>query len=223
MSKAIYYNKRNRKDEYQEFMYRLFVGMLTAFTLSMVFITLIIVCIGNSKIEVPTYTIEERIPVKKMFSDYIKSLPMPKDETIEIVENNKEEIYNQENITGKPSRLTSVVTEQIEVKAHNTTPTTVNFLTTAYCPCEKCCGKTDGISASNKKCVSNHTIAAGSKYPLGTVMYIPELSNTQSGGWYEVEDRGGAISNSRLDIFFDTHEEAIQYGVKNVEAYVYLP
>lgn len=218
MSKAIYYNKMTREDDYKEFMCRLFEGMLTAFTLSMLLMTLIIVCVGNSKIEMPNFTIEERVPVKKMFSDYIKSLPMPKDEIIEILEEDKEE-----NIFCESSQPVQVAPKQIEVKAQANTPTTVNFLTTAYCPCEKCCGKTDGISASNKKCVANHTIAAGNKYPLGTVMYIPELSNTQSGGWYEVEDRGGAISNSRLDIFFNTHEEAIQYGVKNVEAYVYLP
>lgn len=218
MSKAIYYNKMTRENDYKEFMCRLFEGMLTAFTLSMLLMTLIIVCVGNSKIEMPNFTIEERVPVKKMFSDYIKSLPMPKDEIIEILEEDKEE-----NIFCESSQPVQVAPKQIEVKAQANTPTTVNFLTTAYCPCEKCCGKTDGISASNKKCVANHTIAAGNKYPLGTVMYIPELSNTQSGGWYEVEDRGGAISNSRLDIFFNTHEEAIQYGVKNVEAYVYLP
>lgn len=223
MSKAIYYNKMTRENEYKEFMSRLFEGILTAFTLSILLMTLIIVCVGNSKIEIPNFTIEERIPVKKMFSDYIKSLPIPKDEIIEMVVKDKGEKHIEGNIVCESSQSTQVASKQIEVKAQASTPTTVNFLTTAYCPCEKCCGKTDGISASNKKCVANHTIAAGNKYPLGTVMYIPELSNTQSGGWYEVEDRGGAISNLRLDIFFNTHEEAIQYGVKNVEAYVYLP
>lgn len=222
MSKTIYYNKTIRQNEFKEFMYRLFESTLTVVVLLMLLSTLIIVYVGNEKIkDLPINTIQvERIPVKEMFSNYIESLPVPESE----IEEKDDKIECVENISYKAQdKLDSIVQKEVKEKVCNISPITVNFTTTAYCPCEKCCGKTDGISAANKKCIANHTIAAGKTYPLGTVMYIPALSNTQSGGWYEVEDRGGAITDSKLDIFFDTHEEAIQYGIKDLEVYVYLP
>jgi len=59
------------------------------------------------------------------------------------------------------------------------------------------------------------TIAADTKYyPFGTRMYIPGY------GWGIVEDKGGAIKGpNRIDLFFDSHEDAIQWGRRkaNVE------
>ncbi len=91
---------------------------------------------------------------------------------------------------------------------------TVTFETTAYCPCAKCCGKSDGITASGAKAVSGHTIAAPSTYAFGTEIEI-------NGNVYVVEDRGGAIKGNRIDIFFDSHSEANNYGRKWVEGKVY--
>jgi 3D (Asp-Asp-Asp) domain-containing protein len=56
------------------------------------------------------------------------------------------------------------------------------------------------------------TIAADTKqYPFGTRMYIPGY------GWGVVEDKGGAIKGpNRIDLFFDTHEEAIHWGRRKV-------
>ncbi len=95
------------------------------------------------------------------------------------------------------------------------------FNTSAYCPCQKCCGKTDGITASQQKAMNWYTIAAGNQYEMGTIIYIPTLSHEPNGGWFIVQDRGGAISNDKLDIYFNTHEEALQYGRKTLECYVY--
>ena len=64
-------------------------------------------------------------------------------------------------------------------------------------------------------------MAAGRKYPIGTIVYIPALANMPNNGWFEVEDRGGAISDEKLDIYFESHEEAIKYGRKTLEAYIY--
>lgn len=77
---------------------------------------------------------------------------------------------------------------------------------TAYCPCEKCCGKTNGITASGAKATANHTIAAPSNYPFGTKIEIENY------GIYVVEDRGGAIKNNKIDIFMNTHQEALNFG-----------
>ena len=52
------------------------------------------------------------------------------------------------------------------------------------------------------------TIAADPKhYPFGTRMYIPGY------GWGVVEDKGGAIKGpDRIDLFFDSHADAIHWG-----------
>lgn len=146
----------------------------------------------------------ERIPIEEEVMHYISTLPKPKKElNIEVAD-----------IPKIPKLLNEYQNnEGIEVK----------FRTTAYCPCAKCCGKTDGITASGAKATAWHTVAAGEYYPFGTKIYIPELKDEPNGGWFTVEDRGGAISNDRLDVFFESHEEAINYGVLNVTAYVYYP
>ena len=89
------------------------------------------------------------------------------------------------------------------------------FTVTGYCPCEKCCGKTDGKTASGKKATANHTIAAPSKYAFGTKFVLDGY------GTFYVEDRGGAIKNNRLDRYFDTHQEALNWGKKTCTGTVY--
>ena len=106
-------------------------------------------------------------------------------------------------------------------KVQGITPTVKTFNTSAYCSCAKCCGKTNGITASGAKATSWYTIAAGNGYKLGTVIYIPAFKDKPNGGWFVVQDRGGAISNSKIDVYMSSHSSALQYGRKNVEAYVY--
>lgn len=79
-----------------------------------------------------------------------------------------------------------------------------------------------GITASGAKVKSWYTVAAGKGYPMGTVIYIPALKNKPNGGWFVVQDRGGAISNNKLDIYMSTYNECIQFGRKNLECYIYV-
>lgn len=88
------------------------------------------------------------------------------------------------------------------------------------------CGKkpTDpgyGITSSGAVATAWRTIAAGKGYPIGTVIYIPYFASQPNGGWFVVQDRGGAISNSRLDVYMDTYQECINFGRRNLECYVY--
>ena len=101
------------------------------------------------------------------------------------------------------------------------TPNIVTMNTSAYCSCMSCCGKTNGITASGAKASSWYTLAAGKGIPIGTIVYIPALSNTPNGGWFVVQDRGGAISNNRIDIYMNSHGEAINFGRRNLQCYLY--
>ena len=78
---------------------------------------------------------------------------------------------------------------------------------TAYCPCSKCCGKTNGRTASGTKATAGRTVAASSKFAFGTKLNI-------GGHIYTVEDRGGAIKGNKIDIFVNTHAEALAWGVR---------
>ena len=78
---------------------------------------------------------------------------------------------------------------------------------TAYCPCSKCCGKTNGRTASGTKATAGRTVAASSKFAFGTKLNI-------GGHIYTVEDRGGAINGNKIDIFVNSHAEALQWGVR---------
>jgi 3D (Asp-Asp-Asp) domain-containing protein len=101
------------------------------------------------------------------------------------------------------------------------TPTIKTFNTSAYCSCSKCCGKSTGITASGAKATAWYTLAAGNGYKIGTVIYIPAFADKPNGGWFIVQDRGGAISNSKLDVYMSSHSEALQFGRKTLECYVY--
>lgn len=82
----------------------------------------------------------------------------------------------------------------------------MEVIATAYCPCVKCCGKNDGITATGVKAKANHTVAADPNVlPYGTEIVIGE--NT-----YIVEDCGGAVNGEKIDIFFNTHSEALSFG-----------
>ena len=81
----------------------------------------------------------------------------------------------------------------------------------AYCPCAECCGKTDGITATGTQATPNRTIAVDkSVIPYGSKVVI-------DGNVYIAEDCGGAIKGNRIDILFDTHQEALAFGVQYAE------
>lgn len=95
-------------------------------------------------------------------------------------------------------------------KVEGKTPLVKTFNTSAYCSCSKCCGKPTGTTASGTKATPGRTVAASSKFAFGTKVNI-------GGHIYTVEDRGGAISGNRIDVYVGSHAQALQWGVK------YLP
>jgi 3D (Asp-Asp-Asp) domain-containing protein len=87
------------------------------------------------------------------------------------------------------------------------------MLVTAYCPCEKCCGEySDGQTASGHDIQPGDAfVAADRKYPFGTEMVIAGYNNNRP---VKVLDRGGAIKGNRLDVFFASHQQALEWGVR---------
>lgn len=91
------------------------------------------------------------------------------------------------------------------------------FLLTGYCACPICCGAWSNIenpiTASGEIAAAGRTIAADtSMFAFGTKLLI-------NGQVYVVEDRGSAIKGNHIDIFFSTHEEALEWGKRYSDVY----
>ncbi|HIE44196.1 MAG TPA: hypothetical protein EYP78_05315 [Candidatus Omnitrophica bacterium] len=105
---------------------------------------------------------------------------------------------------------------------------TITMVVTAYCPCGKCCGwernwlgmpvynsgpskgkrKRIGITVDGTRARIGTIAADISKYPFGTRMYVPGY------GWGVVHDTGSDIKRDHIDVFFPTHQQALNWGRK---------
>ena len=85
---------------------------------------------------------------------------------------------------------------------------TMDVTVTAYCPCSRCCGKwADGITATGTRATAGRTCAVDAAIlPLGAQIEL-------DGKMYVAEDTG--VSGAKIDLFFDTHAEALAWGVQH--------
>lgn len=101
------------------------------------------------------------------------------------------------------------------------------FKLTAYCSCEKCCGsyaKNRPVDKNGKQIVYGSSgevlkegisIAVDTKViPYGTTVII-------DGNEYIAHDTGGAIKKNRIDVYFEDHQKAVEFGVQQKEVFVY--
>ena len=91
---------------------------------------------------------------------------------------------------------------------------------TSYCACEKCCGYWATIrpldengepivyTASGAVARQGVTVAADTSIlPFGTVILI-------GGEEFTVQDVGGGVDGKHIDIYFDNHAAAVEFGVR---------
>lgn len=118
-------------------------------------------------------------------------------------------------VESEPETLLQVEeTEAIPLVQEEPEYITETFKLTAYCPCMQCCGKTDGITASGTKATEGRTIAVDPNViPFGTEVII-------NGHTYIAEDKGGAIKNNRIDVYFDSHQDALEFGVQYADVLI---
>lgn len=100
------------------------------------------------------------------------------------------------------------------------------FKTTAYCTCVKCCGiwsqehpsrvGTDYVQRTKSGTIptEGRTVAVDPDViPFGTVLII-------DGHEYIAEDSGAAVKGNVVDIYFASHEVAVNYGVQTKTIYI---
>lgn len=112
-------------------------------------------------------------------------------------------IQVQKRVTSRSSSLPRTSTATAQSGA-------TTYKVTAYCSCSKCCGKASGRTASGTRATAGRTVAASGKFAFGTKLNI-------GGNIYTVEDRGGAVNGNKIDIYVNSHAEALSWGVR------YLP
>lgn len=184
---------------------------------------------GYSNITEEIITVEEEIP----FETITKDVSNGKETTNRVIQYGrngiKEVTYKVKYKDGKEIErieLSSKVIKepvdkivQIQTKVTSryssrkngvTTASSGRYKVTAYCACVRCCGKTNGITASGTKATANRTVAAPSTFAFGTKLEI-------NGQTYTVEDRGGAIQGNRIDVYMNSHSEALAWGVRYLD------
>lgn len=100
------------------------------------------------------------------------------------------------------------------------------FKLTAYCSCESCCshwslnrpvdeeGHQIVIGASGEELVEGVSIAVDKEViPYGTTVVI-------NGKEYIAHDCGGAIKENRIDVYFENHQDALEFGVQHAEVFM---
>lgn len=127
-------------------------------------------------------------------------------------------------VTYPPNTMTNSPTPS---ETPTTAPETV-FLgpcrITAYCACEKCCGKwalnrPNGIVYGSAGIELKAGVSCASPWPIGTVVEIEGL------GEYTVHDRPAQwvidkYGKNQFDIYFDNHEAACEFGLQYINVSV---
>lgn len=101
-----------------------------------------------------------------------------------------------------------------------------NFKLTAYCSCSLCCGKwaynrpvdENGneivYGSIGERLSEGYSIAVDpSVIPYGTEVLI-------NGHTYKAQDCGGAIKGNRIDVYFSSHKDALEFGGKYAEVFL---
>lgn len=138
----------------------------------------------------------------------------------------------EKKVAGAPS-IFFIKEKEVEIEKEKETETVFvlcrslgEFRLTAYCSCEKCCeywatirpkdeqGNPIVYTASGAIAQENHTVAVDpTLIPYGTKLLI-------NGKIYVAEDCGGAIEGNRIDIYFSSHEAAVNFAIQYAEVFI---
>lgn len=99
----------------------------------------------------------------------------------------------------------------------------VTYEVTAYTLRSRETGKTPdhpayGVTASGERVQRHKTLACPQALPFGTRVYIPHFDHV-----YECQDRGGAITTGKLDIYMQDVDDALAFGRRELPVLILPP
>jgi len=119
---------------------------------------------------------------------------------------------------GSVSRVTDPSTQLNYTKSITVTATAYDL---SYASCGKNPGDRGyGITASGMRAARGVIAVDPRVIPMGSKLYIESLDGSADYGYAIAGDKGGAIKGNRIDLFMDTHAEAIRWGRRNVKVYI---
>jgi len=148
----------------------------------------------------------------------LKDNEIYKEEIAKTKENNNDNVVkNQKNASLNNNGIKDSKKQPYKVVVMEVTAYTLNE-----------CGKSPndkyyGITASGTRAREYRTVAASRSIPFGTRIRIPAFEEfvDKSNIEFVVEDRGGAITEGKLDVYVSDVDLAKQWGRRKVEVIIY--
>lgn len=166
-----------------------------------------------AEVEKMTYSVESEVQKLYEIKDFFLS-----EAVCDVTEEKSDGVEQGKNIVAE--------TDEALVILENKKESLGEFKLTAYCSCEKCCGK---WALNRPKDENGKDIVYGS---TGTILVagtsiatdpsvIPYGSQVEINGHiYTAHDTGGAIQGNRIDVYFDNHQDALNFGVQYAEVFL---
>lgn len=143
-----------------------------------------------------------------------------KQQISETKQQEKEQLVEQKELLQNNTKIETETDRGVDTQANE--PVSLGeFKLTAYCSCEKCCGiwaynRPNGIvyGAIGEELKENYSIAVDPD----VIPYRSEV--IINGKTYKAQDCGGAIKGNRIDVYFEDHNDALEFGVQYKEVFV---
>lgn len=97
-----------------------------------------------------------------------------------------------------------------------------NVTVTHYCTCSTCCGWNTGITASGVVAAPGVTVAVDPEViPLGADVLVDYGDGEIH--YYRADDTGGGVRGAHIDLCMESHEAALEAGVKQATLWWVMP
>lgn len=111
-----------------------------------------------------------------------------------------------------------LIEEALLARSHKIEDVTV----THYCTCSTCCGWSTGITASGRMATPGVSVAVDPDViPLGADVLVDYGDGEIN--YYRADDTGSGVGGNHIDLCMESHEAALQAGVKTATIWWVMP
>ena len=132
-----------------------------------------------------------------------------------------------EDKNGKSRNIETTNNEEAQKAKDDSKRSLGTFKLTAYCGCNKCCDQYANnrpVDENGKEIVYGsigRVLRQGTSIAVDPNVIPYDTKVVIDNHEYIAHDTGGAIKGNKIDVYFDNHQEALNFGVKYKEVFVY--